>query len=125
MPGRFAPEIPLPSYGFVPGRNERPAERELPTDAAFAYGVDCWNAGYYWEAHEAWETLWIESRDPVLQGLIQCAAACVKLLQGNRDAFERVRTRALARLVESQDYGDFAAAFASVDDLDDRPLLRT
>jgi hypothetical protein len=48
------------------------------------WGVDLYNHGYLWEAHEAWESLWHVAkadRDQAdcLQGLIQCAAACLKI----------------------------------------------
>jgi len=41
-------------------------------------GVGLFNRGLYWEAHEAWEQLWLELEDEpklFLQGLIQLAAA--------------------------------------------------
>ena len=67
---------------------------DLPWDA-LARGADLFNRGQYWEAHEAWEDLWLELEDEqklFVQGLIQVAAAghkafaqhqprgCVKLL---------------------------------------------
>ena len=60
-----------------------------------ARGAALFNQGLYWEAHEAWEELWLELEDEpklFVQGLIQVAAAyhkatvqmqprgCVKLL---------------------------------------------
>ncbi len=41
-------------------------------------GADLFNRGLYWEAHEAWEELWLELEDEprlFIQGLIQLAAA--------------------------------------------------
>lgn len=67
---------------------------EVPWQA-LARGADLFNQGLYWEAHEAWEELWLELEDEpklFVQGLIQAAAAghkafvqlqprgCVKLL---------------------------------------------
>jgi hypothetical protein len=51
-------------------------------------GVDRFNAFYFWEAHESWETLWsVAPRDGVparvLQGLIQIAAALLKIHLGS------------------------------------------
>ena len=51
---------------------------------AYLRGVELFNAGYYWEAHESWEALWHAHgrRGPtagVLQGLIKLAAAGVKI----------------------------------------------
>jgi predicted metal-dependent hydrolase len=68
---------------------------EVPWQA-LARGAELFNQGLYWEAHEAWEELWLELEDEpklFLQGLIQAAAAghkafvqfqpvgCVRLLQ--------------------------------------------
>jgi len=102
---RYAPDRPLPPYAYVPGgerphptqhpdghsrRSEpaRPAEY-LPAarwreNGDYLYGVDLYNAGFLWEAHEVWEGLWHRAKhDPVqadlLQGLIQCAAAALKV----------------------------------------------
>ena len=62
---------------------------------ALERGADLFNRGLYWEAHEAWEELWLTLDDEpklFVQGLIQVAAAghkaftqkqprgCVKLL---------------------------------------------
>ncbi|HEV3238194.1 MAG TPA: DUF309 domain-containing protein, partial [Gemmataceae bacterium] len=50
-------------------------------------GIDLFNHGYYWEAHEAWEQIWHacgrkgETADFV-KGLIQLAVAGVKVRQG-------------------------------------------
>jgi hypothetical protein len=49
--------------------------------------VDLFNHGYYWEAHEQWESLWhaCGRKGPVanlLQGLIRLAAAGVKVREG-------------------------------------------
>ena len=48
------------------------------------WGVDLFNAFFFWEAHEAWEGLWAakpRDTDPalLLQGLIQIAAALLKV----------------------------------------------
>ncbi len=57
-------------------------EGEPGTDA-FAAGARLFDAGAFWEAHEAWEGLWRASADPAerrtVQGLIQMAAALHKL----------------------------------------------
>lgn len=48
-------------------------------DTFLKQGLDEFNTGRFWHAHEAWETIWLESGDPdlrrFLQGLIQIAAA--------------------------------------------------
>jgi hypothetical protein len=58
------------------------------TLAAWLFGVDLFNAFFFWEAHESWEGLWAaKPRDGVparlLQGLIQIAAALLKIHLGS------------------------------------------
>src|SRR3981081_2703360 len=98
-PARLAAQRPLPPYAFVPGRSPHPVsdpaghsygqppEKPPPLDPArwsesptYLYGFDLFNYGYYWEAHETWESLWHAAgrRGPVatlLKGLIKLAAA--------------------------------------------------
>lgn len=102
-PPRYAPGRPFPPYAYLPGRDPHPTRDPrghsydaeegdavyLPADEwraneGFLFGVDLYNAGYLWEAHEAWEELWHAARADelqreCLQGLIQCAAACLKV----------------------------------------------
>jgi hypothetical protein len=98
---------PLPPYAYIPGgpwpHPTRSSEGHLfgqdrstidpieqdqwECSSDYKRGVDLFNAGYYWEAHEAWEPLWHahNRRGPtaaVLQGLIKLAAAGVKVRQG-------------------------------------------
>jgi uncharacterized protein len=69
-----------------------------------ARGAGLFNRGLYWEAHEAWEELWLELEDEpklFVQGLIQVAAAghkafvqnqprgCVKLLTSGLEKLDR------------------------------------
>jgi predicted metal-dependent hydrolase len=103
---RLVPDEPLPPYTFVPGRTPHPVSDPAghqfgippappaPLDPerwhdsrAFLHGIDLFNHGYYWEAHEAWEGLWhaCGRRGPVgdlLKGLIRLAAAGVKAREG-------------------------------------------
>jgi hypothetical protein len=98
---------PLPPYTYVPGgrwphptrcpdghlwgREHSAVEPILgdhwQSSSAYLRGVELFNAGYYWEAHETWEALWHAHgrRGPtaaVLQGLIKLAAAGVKVREG-------------------------------------------
>lgn len=50
---------------------------------SWARGVELFNQGLFWEAHEAWEKIWLSDRCPRMRGMIQYAAALVKLRQGN------------------------------------------
>jgi hypothetical protein len=100
---RFLPDEPFPAYAFTPGRNPHPvrdphghsydihiAPPPAPDPANwrgshdYLRGIDLFNAGYYWEAHEAWEGLWNVSgrAGPIavfLQALIALTAAGLKL----------------------------------------------
>lgn len=93
-----------PPYAFVPGggwphpvsspeghsyaRRNLTAEPVVGDDwegsPVFRRGIALFDAGYYWEAHEAWEALWNAHgrRGPtadVLKALIKLAAAGVKV----------------------------------------------
>ena len=64
------------------------------------------NAGAYWAAHEALETVWRSIiREPercVWQGLIQAAAALLHRERGNRHGVAAVGGSALAKLAGAQ-----------------------
>ena len=65
-----------------------PVEADAWRDsAAYLCGVDLFNQGYYWEAHEAWEPLWHAlgrkgPRADAIKALIKLAAAGVKVREG-------------------------------------------
>lgn len=103
---RFLPDAAFPPYTFVPGRTPHPVRDpgghlfgqtpELPPpldperwqdSRAYLHGIDLFNHGYYWEAHEVWEGLWRAAgrtgrTGDFLKGLIKLAAAGVKVRQG-------------------------------------------
>jgi hypothetical protein len=117
-PPRLVPDLILPSYSYVPGRFPHPISdpkghsfgfklplcdppdpkrwRECRT---YLVGIDLFNNGYYWEAHEAWESLWHTcgrkgTTAEFLKGLIQLAAAGVKVRQGEPRGVESHARRA-------------------------------
>jgi uncharacterized protein len=51
-------------------------------------GIELFNAGSYWEAHEAWEEAWMQDRhgpdSGFYKGLIQVAAGCLHYTRHNR-----------------------------------------
>jgi predicted metal-dependent hydrolase len=51
-------------------------------------GLELFNAGRYWEAHEAWEEAWTPDRQGpdrgFYKGLIQVAAGCLHYARRNR-----------------------------------------
>jgi hypothetical protein len=127
-PARLVPERPFPPYAFLPGRDPHPTRdprghsygrEEAPAvylDASqwrvnedYLYGIDLYNHGYLWEAHEVWEGLWHAAKhDPpqadVLQGLIQCAAAALKIAMGQPRGLEslvELGTEKLERVARS------------------------
>ena len=70
---------------------------------------DLFNAGEYWLAHEALETVWRsiisdgdEAAAPVWQGLIQAAAALLHQQRGNRHGVTVVGQSALDKLAGPQ-----------------------
>jgi hypothetical protein len=74
--------------------SQAPAENE-----DFLFGIDLFNAGYYWEAHTRWEKLWaVEVGSPeirrFLQGLIQVSAACLKAIQGRKTGARKLLAKA-------------------------------
>jgi predicted metal-dependent hydrolase len=74
-------------------------------DDAMARGAQLFDAGAFFQAHEAWEERWQVETDPdarlLLQGLIQIAAGFHKVLGGNAprvDSAGRLFARGLAKL---------------------------
>jgi len=51
-------------------------------------GIDLFNSGRYWDAHEAWERAWMPDRKGpdagFYKGLIQVAAGCLHFSRHNR-----------------------------------------
>ncbi|MGV3608566.1 MAG: DUF309 domain-containing protein [Planctomycetaceae bacterium] len=126
-PPRYAPQLQLPPYTYVPGLAPHPISSpqghsyqhhpsESPplnrqnwqTHDAYLSGIDLWNFGYYWEAHEIWESAWKSTRTApsdntpkssslhaFLQALIKLAAAGVKRREGNATGTERHLLRAI------------------------------
>lgn len=116
MPPRRQPDRPLPPYAYVPGKSPHPlsdpqghmfGQQEQAAAAgdpwwqneSWLWGFDLFHHGYYWEAHEAWENLWISvgRRGPaadLIKGLIKLAAAGVKAREGKPEGVRRHARRA-------------------------------
>jgi predicted metal-dependent hydrolase len=78
-------------------------ELEVFMGSAFERGAHLYDAGQYFEAHEAWEERWKATTDATerrfLQGLIQIAAAFHQLLVRRSPASaDRLLARGLAKL---------------------------
>ena len=64
-------------------------------------GVDHFNRGEYFEAHEAWEAAWLRASGRLAEfykGLVQCAAALHHLRRGNLVGARRLHDRQRLRL---------------------------
>ena len=120
-------EFPLPPYSYVTGKFPHPLrdteghkcvgppEPEIaPSNEdwhkceAYLWGVDLYNSGFYWEAHEAWEGVWHAAGRSGLvadlqKSLIKLAAAGVKAREGRIAGVERhaARSTELAESVQS------------------------
>jgi len=77
--------------------------------AEFRHGIALFNAGRYWDAHEAWETVWnaVEGDERLFyQGLIQAAAAMVHRQKSNAHGVRVLGTKALEKLARfDRDHG--------------------
>jgi len=70
-------------------------------DNRLAKGVAELNARRFFEAHEVWEEVWLETVGPerqLLQGLIQIAAGYLKAESGNHSATVKLLTKGLAHV---------------------------
>ena len=120
-PPRYLPARAFPGYAYLPGKSHHPTQHPeghsfghvidacyLPAarwrdNDDYLYGVDLYNHGYFWEAHEAWEGLWqIAGHDAAqasfLQGLIQCTAAALKIAMEQPRGLERLSAAGTGRL---------------------------
>lgn len=123
---RYTDAWPLPEARHVPGQTSRPTaspafdaaqsvpiytvDRQWRENAAYLYGIDLYNAGFFWEAHEVWEAVWMHtlgnSRERLLlQGLIQLTNACLKVLMQNKPAASRLLNIAREKLIEASHGG--------------------
>jgi len=105
VPGGPWPHPKSNPAGHLFGQPEPvPGKGRLLESALFQEGADLFNNGFYWEAHEAWETLWHAAgrKGPVadfLKALIKLAAAGVKVREGLL-AGVRTHARRAALLLE-------------------------
>ena len=91
------------SYGEDAGVAALFAAAQWAESSAYLYAIDLWNAGYYWEVHEALESLWRGAADEPataarLKGLIQSAAALLKHAMGELRGANRLAVRGAAAL---------------------------
>jgi hypothetical protein len=110
-----ADRLKLPAWRYLPGINERHADDAFddvkalcpetandgnaPDNIAWHYGVRLFNEGYYWEAHEVLEEVWLRalpnSRERFLvQAVIHLANGALKCELGRMKAAERLAAMA-------------------------------
>lgn len=118
---------PLPPFACVPGLTPRHAPgtfdalhasvrpgmtvAALAKTAAFRAGFRYHDAGFYWEAHEAWEPVWQalppnSAERQFVQALIQLANAELKLRMNRPRAARRLCVIAARHLAEARLGGD-------------------
>jgi hypothetical protein len=117
-------DAPLPKSAYIPGQTGRPTEAELRAllgddhfgifspatgacDPRHRVAIDLFNAGFYWEAHEAWERVWVScgrrgAVADVVKGLVKLAAAGVKNAQGNPIGSTRHARRAAELIAQTR-----------------------
>ncbi len=82
------------------------------TQGSLAEGLRLYQAGEFFQAHEAWEAVWLGAQAPekiFLQALIQVTAAFHHLQRNNRLGASRLLQAALRRL---ESYPEFFAGFS-------------
>ena len=114
--------IALPSHAYVPGVSPRHDDdafaalrhtahsnmsvQELASSEAFRAGLHFFHMGYYWEAHEVLEPVWLatpaaSAERHVVQAFIQLANARLKVEMGRRRAVVRLCDMVSAHLAEA------------------------
>ena len=112
-----------PPHAYIPGRTARHPEDlfdplkvtarrgmtsgELAESRAWAEGLRFYREGYYWEAHELLEAVWMatgpnSAERRMVQAVIQLANARLKAAMGRRNAAERLAGIAAAHLAEAR-----------------------
>jgi predicted metal-dependent hydrolase len=99
----------LASLPTEPHSRRRAFAATLAIHSRWLYALDLFNEGFYWEAHEAWESFWnalgrTTPEAQFVQGLIHLAAAGVKIREGKPQGVSRHTKRARELL------GDLTAA---------------
>ena len=111
----------FPAYRFVPGLHPHPVyspeghsygldEEEVSKwksdvwrlNEDYLYGIDLYNYHFYWEAHEAWEALWLasvnrSSEHMFIQGLIKMGAALLKIRMASYQIQDLIGARTLSK----------------------------
>lgn len=116
----------FPAYAFVPGQNAHPSADPAGHNAGqvpcaslaltennwmevndYLFGCDLYNHGFWWEAHEAWEKVWLagpsgDKTDFYLRALIQAANGLLKLRMQRAKAADRLSNAVGELLAEAE-----------------------
>ena len=108
--GHSVDEIEPPPVALVPS-----SWRECPE---YLHGIRLFNAGYYWEAHEAFEGVWKASprtgaEEHLLRGLAQFAAGALKVRQGKSRTTHVFVEKCTARFASARELA--GSPFAGMD----------
>ena len=111
----------FPVYRFVPGLHPHPVNSpeghsyglededvekwnsdDWKYNEDYLYGIDLYNYHFYWEAHEAWEGLWLaatrrSSEHMFIQGLIKTGAALLKVRMASFEIQDLIGARTLSK----------------------------
>ena len=120
------PDITLPGHVYVPGQTTRHAEgsfedyhasvppeialKDLPGTLAWRAGLRFFDEGFFWEAHEVLEPVWMATPDgtaehQMVQCVIQLANAALKHRMGRPAAAQRLCTKARDHLRAARSAG--------------------
>jgi hypothetical protein len=112
----------FPEYAYVPGQTPHPTRDPQghsynlhPDDPEsfdisdwqsceeYLFGIDLFNHGYWWEAHESLEAVWHTAGRTTetglfIQGLIQVAVAHLKRFQGFDEVSQRMADNGLEKM---------------------------
>lgn len=109
MNKRHLPQLPLPTYRYIPGQSPKDEKRQdiskckleklreinWKTNEAYLYGIDLFNNEFYFEAHEVWEELWFKTgrenpEGKFLKALIQISGARLKIKMNEAKPAQRL-----------------------------------
>jgi predicted metal-dependent hydrolase len=105
-----------PDWAYVPGRTPRHAEalfdplkgiaEPLEASPAWRAGLVFFREGFFWEAHEVWEAVWLAAPPNgaercLVRGLIQTANARLKQAMDRPQATVRLEAIAGAEIAEA------------------------
>lgn len=91
------------SYNQAPEKLAAFELEQWHTCETYLYGIDLFNHGYWWEAHEALEAVWVAAGRQTetglfIQGLIQIAVAHLKRYQRFHDVALRLSQDGLEKM---------------------------